>query len=225
MTEKFRLGLFENPYVDTRKAAEIVGSKEHKAVAQQAHLESIILLTNDGVLPLPEAKIDAESGEARWLKIFLLDVDALSLYLNTDTAANPDRAIYVSADFRVLFAIDNNRFPTAVDRDAVLVKRGFRTMGMNSDRNVLPGYEVAVKTTAEGYVLELKLPFKALANERLSVLEPSVGMRVSFNLQFMDLDEATEDEVDSIGDRVSYITLFPGRPATKPGDWGFLEFK
>lgn len=152
-------------------------------------------------------------------------VDALSLYLNTDTAADPDRAIFASTDFRVLFAIDNNRFPTAIDRDAVLIKSGFLTMGMNSDRNVLPGYEVAVKTTAEGYTLELKLPFKALANERLSVLKPSVGMRVSFNLQFMDLDESTEDEVDSIGDRVSFITLFPGRPATRPIDWGLLKFK
>jgi len=44
LTEKFRLGLFENPYVDTRKAADIVGSEEHRAVAQQAHLESIVLL-------------------------------------------------------------------------------------------------------------------------------------------------------------------------------------
>jgi len=152
-------------------------------------------------------------------------VDALSLYLNTDTSVNPDRTIYASTDFRVLFAIDNKLFPTAVDRDPVLIKKGFQTMGMNSDKNVLPGYKVIAKTTARGYIFELKLPFKALSNDRLPVLKPSVGALISFNLQFMDLDEATEDEVDSIGDRVSYITLFPGNPATNPGDWGFLEFK
>ena len=75
LMEKFRLGLFENPYVDTERAAEIVGSDEHRAVARQAHLESIVLLTNTGLLPLPEARIDTESGNARWQRIFLLDVD------------------------------------------------------------------------------------------------------------------------------------------------------
>jgi hypothetical protein len=152
-------------------------------------------------------------------------VDALALYLNTDAEADPDRSIFDSRDFRVLFAIDNNRFPTAVDRDAVLIKKGFSTNGMNSNRDVLPGYEVAVKTTDAGYFLELKLPFTAIANERLPVLKPLAGMRISFNLQFIDLDEATEDEVDSIGNRVSFITLFPGLPAKKPKDWGQLEFQ
>ena len=162
----------------------------------------------------------------RYLETPQIDgVDALSLYLNTDTDADPDRSIFATTDFRVLFAVDNHRFPTAVDRDAVLLKSGFLTVGMDGGRNVLPGYEVAVNTAVSGYLLELKLPFNAIVNERISVLKPSVGIRLSFNLQFADLDEATEDEVDSIGDRVSFITLFPGRPATRPGDWGFLEFR
>ena len=151
-------------------------------------------------------------------------VDALSLYINTDAEADPGRKIFASTDFRVLFAIDNQRFPTAVDRDAVLLKSGFQSLGMEGDRNVLIGYEVAVKTTDNGYMLELSLPFSALANERIPVLKPEAGMQLGFNLQFMDLDEATEDEVDSIGDRVSFITLFPGNPAKNPADWGFLEF-
>ena len=49
---KFRLGLFERPYADlasAKAAAELPGSR---ALALQAARESIVLLKNDGILPL-----------------------------------------------------------------------------------------------------------------------------------------------------------------------------
>lgn len=49
---KFRLGLFDNPYVDERKASEVDYAPEHLAAAKQCVLESAILLKNSGVLPL-----------------------------------------------------------------------------------------------------------------------------------------------------------------------------
>ncbi|HOW10165.1 MAG TPA: glycoside hydrolase family 3 N-terminal domain-containing protein [Bacteroidales bacterium] len=50
----FKLGLFENPYVDPEAAVKIVRSDKNQKLGYQAQLESIVLLTNDGVLPAKE---------------------------------------------------------------------------------------------------------------------------------------------------------------------------
>jgi len=49
---KFRLGLFENPYADLAAAKAAAERPESRALALQAARESIVLLKNDGVLPL-----------------------------------------------------------------------------------------------------------------------------------------------------------------------------
>ena len=53
---KFRLGLFDNPYVDEGLAARVAYAKEHLDAAKQCAAESIILLQNNGILPLKDAK-------------------------------------------------------------------------------------------------------------------------------------------------------------------------
>jgi len=49
---KFWLGLFENPYVDPEYAEKICDCEEHRKLALKAAREAIVLLKNDGVLPL-----------------------------------------------------------------------------------------------------------------------------------------------------------------------------
>ena len=49
---KVRLGLFEHPYVDVEAGAAVQYAPEHLAAAQKTVEESVILLKNDGVLPL-----------------------------------------------------------------------------------------------------------------------------------------------------------------------------
>jgi beta-glucosidase len=53
---KFKLGLFENPYVDLKSAVKVSKDPATEKLALKAAHESIVLLKNDGLLPLPKNK-------------------------------------------------------------------------------------------------------------------------------------------------------------------------
>jgi len=53
----FRLGLFENPYLDPQESAEIVGNPEFMQIGYEAQLKSVVLLKNkNNILPIQEKK-------------------------------------------------------------------------------------------------------------------------------------------------------------------------
>ncbi|MBQ7542681.1 MAG: glycoside hydrolase family 3 C-terminal domain-containing protein [Clostridia bacterium] len=57
LTAKFRLGLFDDPYRDPAAAQALVRCDAHRELALEAARETIVLLKNEGVLPLDKTKI------------------------------------------------------------------------------------------------------------------------------------------------------------------------
>ena len=111
LTEMFELGMFENTYRDAKKAAEIVATASDWEAAELAHRQSVVLLKNDGTLPLKAAgkKVYAQAfhknpkqGEAatKALREMLGDVTLVDDYNEADLAllfVNPSSGDYFTA--------------------------------------------------------------------------------------------------------------------------------
>lgn len=62
LTELFALGMFEDPFRDPEAAERVVADPADRAAAAEAHRRSVVLLKNDGTLPLSsDRKIYAEA--------------------------------------------------------------------------------------------------------------------------------------------------------------------
>lgn len=151
---------------------------------------------------------------------FLIDgIDALAVYLSTDPKSDPARTSYTSTDFRVVLAIDNDIFDTAIDRDMVLYRMGIDTQGMVGEECVLSGYEVAVTPNEGGYTFESKIPFANFSNSKIPLFRPRAGVEVGFSLELIDLDQACP------GSEASWIGWTGRRASESPQNWGILRFE
>jgi beta-glucosidase len=54
LRDKFRLGLFDDPYADPDEAGRTCGSPPFRAAGERAQRRSAVVISNDGVLPLRE---------------------------------------------------------------------------------------------------------------------------------------------------------------------------
>ena len=90
LTLKFNLGLFENPYVDAKRAARIVRSEEHQQLAREVARKGICLLENDGTLPL--------SKDLRHVAVIGPNADMMYILLGDYTAPQDRSAIATVLD-------------------------------------------------------------------------------------------------------------------------------
>ncbi|MGY5765987.1 glycoside hydrolase family 3 protein [Brachybacterium sp. DNPG3] len=111
LIELFRLGLFENPYVDPQEADEIVANPEFEAAALEAHRRSAVLLKNPVQGDAPVLPLSASALEGRKVYVELFEqgltvrkLDGLRARL---AAAHPQIAFttdHRDADVAVVFA-------------------------------------------------------------------------------------------------------------------------
>jgi beta-glucosidase len=109
----FILGLFENPYVDPGAAASIVRSDKNQKLGYQAQLESIVLLTNNGILPAHQRRtIDlyvsgVDTSVAREYAHIVNDPEKADLILfrvNTEaTGSNPSSGLLTGQEVNISF--------------------------------------------------------------------------------------------------------------------------
>ncbi|WP_373229785.1 glycoside hydrolase family 3 N-terminal domain-containing protein [Cohnella sp.] len=135
---KFRLGLFERPYVDPGKAAQIIGCREHVELARQVALEGIVLLKNDGgTLPL-----NKDTG-----KIAVIGPNANQIYNQLGDYTSPQPR------HQVVTLLDGIRNKLGGHRDdRILYAPGCRIKGDSKE-----GFELALKCAAQADVVVLAL--------------------------------------------------------------------
>ncbi|WP_026494373.1 glycoside hydrolase family 3 protein [Butyrivibrio sp. WCD3002] len=106
LLNSFRCGLFENPYLDPEESKEILGCDEFVKEGFEAQLKSIVMVKNNGVLPvsgrkkvyIPGRHIDAHKGFMRDM-MPAMDIpganpaDVAPFYDVTDDPAEADMAI------------------------------------------------------------------------------------------------------------------------------------
>ncbi len=127
---KFAAGLFDHPFVDETLPEKVLLCEEHRAAALDAALKSIVLLKNNGVLPLSKkAKIAVigELAESRsdmlgtWAAMGLAD-DCISLL---DGLKNAGYNVTYERGFTVSGELDGEAILNAIkDADVVVAALG-----------------------------------------------------------------------------------------------------
>lgn len=103
LREKFALGMFENPYRDPRAALAAFANPEDRVEAYRVHQKSVVLLKNDGTLPLAAGKTvyaacfdkKAEAADAATAELKKL-LGAAGVSLTEDPAKADAAVLFVS---------------------------------------------------------------------------------------------------------------------------------
>ncbi|UOY09237.1 glycoside hydrolase family 3 C-terminal domain-containing protein [Muricauda sp. SCSIO 64092] len=100
LRDKFRLGLFYDPYVDEAKAVQIAGKEAFKEKGLRAQQKAAVLLKNEGILPLKKGT-----------RIYVSGVEDVDVYTSFgEVVSSPSEADIIIARIRTPFDPRNDSF-------------------------------------------------------------------------------------------------------------------
>ena len=174
LTVKFQNGLFDAPYVDEKKADEIVRCKEHKQISLQAARESIVLLKNEGTLPLKKEtlkKIAVFGASANELPVGRNYTGPYQVGFMADDVDTPVEYLkkYLGEQVEVIYATDDKIDEIARECDVAFY---FTTVvegeGMDRSELRLPSYTEVVQKDENAFIVD-KREVKVTVNQEESI--------------------------------------------------------
>ena len=198
---KEALGLFENPYVDESRVPESLDNEEHRMLALEATRESIILLKNDGVLPLPKnlraiAVVGSNANEPR---------NMLGDYHYDAHLARSTTSV------RVVTVLEGIRSKVSKETKVLYAK------GCDIDSQDRGGFEEAIKVTREADVIIAVMGEKSCLDPTWFGIKKEVAQHTSgegvdrSSLGLPGVQEELIKELYKVGKPI-VLVLINGRP-------------
>jgi beta-glucosidase len=125
LTAKFAVGLMDEPFADCQSADGIVRSDAHKALALEAARQSVILLKNEGLLPLDRKQVKKIAVFGAGADVFPVGMNYSGPYGTPWTAKDAETPVqflrkYLDGTAEVIFAEDDKIEEVAASCDVAL---------------------------------------------------------------------------------------------------------
>jgi beta-glucosidase len=213
LQKKFELGLFENPYVDENHVLEVFETPDQRALANQIACQSMVLLTNNGILPLKKtsgtlAVIGPNADNSRNL-LGDYSYPAMLSYMHSiaipgSALAAIDPADLVPQEVKVPTILDSIK--AVVPKVNVLHARGCGTL--DEDRS---GFDEAVRIAQQADVVVLVLGERSGMTPDCSTGET----RDSVDLRLPGVQHALAEAIFKT-EKPVVVVLVNGRPLAIP---------
>jgi beta-glucosidase len=216
LRDKFDLGLFEQPYVDAGRAAVAVDTPAHRRLARTVARKSLVLLRNDGILPLA-------AGQGRIAVIGPNADSARHLFGDYTYPAHVESLVEIQRSGRNVFSmpLDERHDLGDPHADAVTVLAALRarfgpgvlhTPGCGVNDEDLGGLAEAVRLAADADVVVLVMGDKAGLTDDCT----SGESRDVSSLDLPGVQEELARSVIAAGTPV-VLVLVAGRPSGSAG--------